>query len=306
MNTIADKLAAAENHVNEILGQWSPLIGRLEKLDRELSGVSETITRLSQESQAVRGEIGTARQGLEQVLAILAETKTEGADLTAKQEENEHLCNTLTSMFGEAFQVVSRFLETAQKIGIIDKNKTQEILDHASATETIVEPVTDAPVVEEAIEPVAEETVIEEAIEPIAAEPAVEEVVEPITAEPVVEEAIEPIAEEPVVEDTVGEQLADILEDELPGTSSETETDLEPPTMPGLPDVTSATDSLPPVDDTIAETETQSPEEIAMELDLPPLQLGASSDTLDGNVSEEEEQRIEDLLTDLTKPISTE
>ncbi len=301
MNTIAEKLASAEKQIQEILEQWRPLAEQLSQLEQDHQTARETLNRLEQQNKTLRDDLDSALPKLESVISILAESKTEGANLASKQEENEQLCSTLTGMFGEAFQVVSRFLDTAQKIGIIDKSKTQEILaaaepatvgsakSESAALPEIAEPAVDEPVeeVEEISEPV-EEVMDESVAEPQVETPIVEP--EPIVAEPVVTASVveEPAVEEPVEDEPV-EEAVEVDEEPVD----------EPPTEEATQIDEAATEN--------AEVEPLSPAEMASEMNLPPLPLNLHPDPVEGEVlSAEEEQHLEDLLSNLSQPISTE
>ena len=54
---------------------------------------------------------------------LIGESKVESEQLVAGQEENQQRCETMTAVFGAAFQAVSQFFEAAQKMGIADQAK---------------------------------------------------------------------------------------------------------------------------------------------------------------------------------------
>ncbi|MDR1140332.1 MAG: hypothetical protein LBL62_01480 [Planctomycetaceae bacterium] len=294
MSPFVEKIVTIEEQVVFIQSKITPLTLKVETLNRKIDGFSGLLTEIVGETNAIQQEINSTQQSLELIQTLLAETKTEGEQISADQDENKHLYESMTEMFGEAFQVVSRFFETAQKIGIVDKEKTTNFL-------------------------ALQQQMIK--TEPVAAvsEPISEPMILPVTEESVIEKTSEPVAEIQKLQESVIVEEPFNLFDEIKELSDKNniETNFDEPdtnsvskipdlTTPDLPDVPEFPESLPSVSDT--ETETiEIPVEVET-LNLPPLQLNTPNDLEDSKqteLSEEEEKKLEDLLADLSTPIST-
>lgn len=314
MKSIADQLATIEDRLKTLRSQLLPLEDEVRQWNRRIDACFEQLKELGSESNTLQEKIAGTATGFDEVFALLAGAKNEGRQIAEEQRENQHLRDSMTSMFSEAFQVVSRFVDTAQKIGILDKEKAASFLAAKKRDLEKAEATDEAPAIkaEEAsiVEPVVETTEITTEAEEIPAkEPTVE------TTE-IVAETEEIPAEEPVVETTeIVAEAEEIPAEEPAVETTEIVAEVEPEEMaaeiaklslPSLPDVTSSVESLPPVDEAEVEAETKSSAEIASQLDLPPLQLetpAAENESDSGH--EADEDQIEALLTDLSQPIST-
>lgn len=352
MSTFAEKLSGVEEQIRTLRTKIDPLAEKADGLKSFVDDISSRVKTAEQESGQLVDELNGMRSGIDSLLSVLSEANAEGVQIDAKQKESQELHDSLTEMFGEAFQVVSRFFDTAQKLGLVDKGKTPKFLEKnelEAIKEAMAEPET-AISEPEAAEAVVAEAPVAPEPEAVTPEPAPEtvEVEAPVVAEP---EAVtpEPEAEpvevevpvmpepeaampEPEAEPVVAEAPA-VPEPEAatPENSSDifSEADFAPPvsaaetedmpSFPSLPDVTFPADELPTMstgesanaendaDNSVGEG---SLEEMAGSLDLPPLALGTPAETTElpettPKVNEEEEQKIEDLLSDLSKPIST-
>jgi len=202
-----------DHQIAAVRAKLTPLQERTESLNRQavevrkqLGEMAERLTAFGAEVVAVQREILDTDKIIDSVVGGLDGIRTEIANAAALEAAHQ----TLSSMFGEAFQVVSRFFDTAQRLGLVGKDVvgTRSIPSISTAVSTVAslqEPVTvdEAPVVEEA---------------PV------------ITEEPVV--AMEPIAR----------SLPDAIK--LSDWSAPLETDDMPPPveLPPLPDVSAAED----------------------------------------------------------------
>ena len=123
MNSVVEKLAAIEKEVAVIQPKMMPLTERIADLDQKVAGLAEQLTGIAEESAAVKQDIELTRNGLARIQTLIGESKAESEQLVAGQEENLQRCETMTAVFGEAFQAVSKFFETAQRMGLTDQAK---------------------------------------------------------------------------------------------------------------------------------------------------------------------------------------
>ena len=123
MSSVVEKLAAIEREVAAIQPKMLPLTERITDLDQRVSGFAQQLTSIAEESAAVRQDIELTRQSLARIQTLIGESKTESEQLVAGQEENQQRCETMTAVFGAAFQAMSQFFETAQRMGIADQAK---------------------------------------------------------------------------------------------------------------------------------------------------------------------------------------
>ncbi len=326
MNQFIEKLNAVEAQLADLSQHFEPLRSRVDRLRQAAESVSTQVETLLTESTALRDSLAAVRQDfstvLSAVLTTVDEARVEGEQLQSQAEATQKVQDSITNMFGETFQVVSRFLDTAKKLGIVDADKAQEILVADSAvdgvSESVAAPVAEAPAtmevaVEEPVEPVTEETVEAEP-ETIVEEPSMEESIETVLVEAEPGAEFETVAEEPAESNTEPEDdpLADFMDDlpealnadstPAPATGPVTESTPEL-TVPALPEV-SAT-ALPPA---VEEEDAESLAEIVSQLDLAPLQFDtgvAEPESAATDAAADDEQKIEDLLSELSQPIST-
>ncbi|MDR2704690.1 MAG: hypothetical protein LBC02_02820 [Planctomycetaceae bacterium] len=312
MSDFVEKIVAVEEQIALIQSKIVPLTSKVEMLNRKIDGFSGLLAEITGETNTIQQEINSTQQSLEAIQTLISETKKEGEQIAADQNENKHLYESMTEMFGEAFQVVSRFFETAQKIGIVDKEKIPDFRlfqQQSISTESAVN------ISEPAIHSVTKEPVIEKISEPVAESPQLPEIPEPAIARETPEslaETLEPLAE---TSDSFTETLdlpeENTEENQFANQFAESEFNMESVseipelTVPSLPDVSVIPESLPT--DNEVETEMSETPVEAATLDLPPLQLTTPHDS--GNserteFSEEEEKQIEDLLANLSTPIS--
>lgn len=304
MSKITEKLVAVENQIAQLREQCGPLTKKIAGLNTIIDDLSSRLKDLTQETLAIQGEIENVGQGLDSVSRILVDAKDEGADLinahvelTAKHAEDEQLRASMTAMFGEAFQVVSRFMETAQRIGIVEKDKIGSFLTaksegsgrdltvHETPPESVDISATECQTVESEELPMVAEEIVEET--PAVEEPVVEEsTVEETVAETGVTElgvnepaTVEPAIEEPSIEEftaEAGEQ--DVEKGSIEEIPSPVELNL-----PSDIDVIAGeiVDALDDASEPLAETPTEGDSlldtEIVSETPLEPADLGLPS-----------------------------
>ncbi|MDR0705474.1 MAG: hypothetical protein LBF88_10870 [Planctomycetaceae bacterium] len=298
MSDLVEKIVAVEEQIALIQSKMVPLTSKVEMLNRKIDGFSGLLAEITGETKIIQQEINSTQQGLELIQTLVGKTKKEGEQIEADQNENKHLYESMTEMFGEAFQVVSRFFETAQKIGIVDKEKTPDfrIFQQQQTAQQQTEPAVN--ISEPSISSVTEEPVIENISEP----PIVGETSEPFNKTP---DSFTEILDLPEENNSEEYQFA---ESERNRESVSEVAESAVPSVPSLPDISILPETLPPDNDVETEpSETETPVEAAT-LDLPPLQLTIPQNT--GNsgqteFSEEEEKQLEDLLANLSTPIST-
>lgn len=246
MGKIIDKISVIEEQFALVQTKAAPLASRLTNLNQAVQTLTDQIEDVGRETLNVQNEFDEMQASLEAIRNILYEVKQEGVELTEQQAETKQVCESLTTMFGEAFQVVSRFMETTQRMGI-----AKEEVPPAVLTKTV-----------------ADEIVTKQ-------EPAVEQVLE---SEPV----------------EVGYGEVTKIEDTEPPVEEETK-----------PAVTENTEPAPAGEETFKEL---AAEDMAAQLKVPPLPLNepvplpATSEVAE--LTEEEEQKLENLLMDLSVPIT--
>jgi regulator of replication initiation timing len=273
MGSIVENLAVIEKEVGLIQPRISPLVEKIEALNQKIETFTKQLAEIGAEAASIQQEVGSTQQGFAKIQSLIAETRSESEQFVAGQEENQQRCETMTAVFGEAFQVVSRFLATAQKMGLVEPAQAEPLL-------------TSPPV-----------------LTPSPAEP-----------EPVV-----PAREEEVVQGEEPESQVSACEEEFSAISDADFVSVITPaaeiaklSLPGLPDVAAPPaldDDVETGDPTTVEGPTEEAEEstneIASELDLPPLLLDTPTSTEEPDTDEENEQQIEDMLTDMLTPVTT-
>lgn len=320
MNNIVEKIAVVEEQVALIQSKIVPLTSKVETLNRKIEGFSGLLTEITGETNSIQQEFNSFQQKLESIQNLLAETKTEGEHLCADQDENKHLYESMTEMFGEAFQVVSRFFETARKIGIVDKEKEtnflalqQQILKPETKPVTAVSELITEPI----IPSVTEEPVIEKTSEPIVEIPKAPELQEPTLTAGTPAETPDHFVETETPELPDKNETATVFTESEPEPEPEIESisEIDEQTnslISGLPDVSVLPELLPPVNNMETPVSNTESVEIPVEaatLNLPPLQLtmpnnSDNSHDSETELSEEEEKKLEDLLADISTPIS--
>ena len=123
MNSVVEKLAAIEKEVAAIQPKMAPLTDRIADLDQKIAGFAQLLTGIAEESAAVKQDIELTRQSLARIQMLIGESKVESEQLAAGQEESIQRCETMTAVFGAAFQAMSQFFETAQRMGLADQAK---------------------------------------------------------------------------------------------------------------------------------------------------------------------------------------
>jgi len=123
MNSVVEKLAAIENEVAAIQPKMAPLTERIADLDQKVAGFAQQLSGIADESAAVKQDIELTRQSLTRIQTLIGESRVESEQLVAGQEENQQRCETMTAVFGAAFQAFSQFFEAAQRLGLADHAK---------------------------------------------------------------------------------------------------------------------------------------------------------------------------------------
>ncbi|MDR0338520.1 MAG: hypothetical protein LBI18_15720 [Planctomycetaceae bacterium] len=283
MSIIVEKIVTIEEQIACIQSKLTTLISKVDTLNRKINKFSDLLAEITAESNAIWQEIDSTQHGLKLIQTLLVKVKTESKQISVDQDENKLLYESMTEMFGEAFQVVSRFFETVQKIGIVDKEKAADFLalqQQIHQTQPMSEPIKSLEL-------------------------------------PTVPESLQ--ASEIVGEDSDSSDEATELSDknnfetnwDKPDSNYVSEN--TKPVIPEFSDIPELPDSLPSMGNTEPEinvlaTATEIPVE-AEALNLLPLQLTTPINNLDNSkqteLSAEEEKKLEDLLADLSTPIST-
>ncbi|MDR3234544.1 MAG: hypothetical protein LBT46_12945 [Planctomycetaceae bacterium] len=282
MSRLVEKLAAAEQEITGILPNIETLVSQADAFTQRIAAFAGQSSDIAEKAVVIRQDAAAVEQSLKNIRTLIAEVKTEAEAFITGQKDNQQRCETMTAVFGEAFQAVSSFFETAQRLGLTDQAKTP-FLPQALTVESRPEsaPVLPPPALPT---PAFEESGTES---PVVEEPAVEKPVteEPVSGESVVDEpaAEKPVAEKPFVEAAAAPVLPDL------GTETETEAVSDMDTA----DIDSAnTDSA----------------DIASNLDISPLNLGTmppdSQTETEPDADSGDEQDIEDMLADMMKPVT--
>jgi regulator of replication initiation timing len=294
MNSVVEKLAAIEKEVAAIQPKMAPLTERIADLDQKVAGFAQQLTGIAEESAAVKQDIELTRQSLTRIQTLIGESKTESEQLAAGQEENLQRCETMQAVFGAAFQAVSQFFETAQRMGLADQAKAVFLNPSASPPEETAD---------------GGRQTAEEVVE---SEPAELEIPEPPVMEPPPVTDI-PVAEPPITEST------EIESPEAESVLSESDFDSVMPdagkagpdswSVPGLPDVATLPE-IPNADlnstDADAEADTEPSDEMASQLEVQPLNLSvpALQEQSEPVPPEMDDQDIEDMLATMGAPLT--
>ncbi|MDR1922921.1 MAG: hypothetical protein LBQ66_01000 [Planctomycetaceae bacterium] len=137
MSGITEKFNVALNQFNNLQSKFVPLGQSVELLTQKLNTVTQSIAELEVELLRVKLVTDGANNDFASIAEILNELQTDTEKLNHNIEENETLRESMTTMFGEAFNVVSKFINTAKQIGIIDNDRANQILSNNSTANTI-------------------------------------------------------------------------------------------------------------------------------------------------------------------------
>ena len=320
MSSVVEKLAAIEREVAAIQPKMLPLTERIADLDQKVAGFARQLVGVAEESAAVKQDIELTRQSLARIQTLIGESRAESEQLVAGQEENQQRCETMTAVFGAAFQAMSQFFETAQRMGIADQAKAvflsqpsspevstfpqMPLLSSSSESEPPEEPTVPA------AEPVFDDTGnftdnASEAFPDGPGEHGVDADVSP-TPESLVPELQNPAshdveaAESVLSESDFESAISDVSENELASWSP-----------PDLPDVTAPSPEIVNDDDDSVDSESESDAEpsaeIASHLDVPPLNLSVPALPMQSEqttADEMDEQEIEALLASMQTPVT--
>jgi len=207
------QIAAARAKLVPLRERTESLNHQAVEVRKQLGELAERLTTFGAEVVAIHREILDTDEIIDSVVGGLDGVRTEISNAAAIETAHQ----TLSSMFGEAFQVVSRFFDTAQRLGLVGKDVVE-----IRTIAPITSPDTPEPVVDEP---------------PVVKEPVVEE---PVVEEPVITEESAVIEAPDVVEEPIVDSLPDSAE--LVDWSAPLETDnvLSPVELPPLPDISAS------------------------------------------------------------------
>ena len=157
MSSVVEKLAAIEREVAAIQPKMAPLTERIDDLDQKVAGFARQLSGIAEESAAVKQDIELTRQSLVRIQTLIGESKAESEQLVAGQEENQQRCETMTAVFGAAFQAMSQFFETAQRMGIADQAKAVFLSPPSAPVESALPPLPIVPALPESVPPETQE-----------------------------------------------------------------------------------------------------------------------------------------------------
>ncbi|MDR3181490.1 MAG: hypothetical protein LBT89_00985 [Planctomycetaceae bacterium] len=269
MSSLVEKLAAVENEIIAAMPKMESLVNETDTFTQKLAAFAGQSSDIAEKAAVLRKEAADTQQCLRHIQTLITEVKADTEAFVASQENNQQRCETMTAVFGEAFQTVSRFFETAQRLGLAQSTSLPPALE----SEPVEVPKPAAKIPEPAVvepEPVAEIP------EPVIVEPEpVEEISEPVIVEP------EPAVEEP-------EPVAEI------------------PAAPPLPDITAAPEDVSAETNDVSDIPDDMTENLTGNLDVPPLNFGNVPPPInaDGNEDGSDEQDIENMLADMMKPVT--
>jgi hypothetical protein len=136
MYKIKEKLSVALGQLNELRARFAPLGERVELLNKKVDSISQSVAELVNEMVEVKTIANDSANAFDSIVGVLVEVEAESDQICRNVEENEVLRTSMTSMFGEAFNVVSKFIDTAKHIGIIDDDRMAQILAAKSEINT--------------------------------------------------------------------------------------------------------------------------------------------------------------------------
>ncbi|MDR1478592.1 MAG: hypothetical protein LBJ00_06585 [Planctomycetaceae bacterium] len=128
MSKITENLSVALDRLKELRTKFAPLNERVEKLNQKVDLISKSVSELVSEIVEVKEIVNGSASVFDSIIENLSEVEKESEQINRNIDENNELRESMTSIFGEAFNVVSRFIDTAKHIGIIDNNRAEQIL----------------------------------------------------------------------------------------------------------------------------------------------------------------------------------
>jgi len=289
MNSVVEKLAAIEKEVAAIQPKMAPLTKRIADLDQKMAGFVRQLTGIAEESAAVKQDIELTRQSLTRIQTLIGESKVESEQLLAGQEENQQRCETMQAVFGAAFQAVSQFFETAQRMGLADQAKAVFLnpsVETADGRRQTAEEVSEKIL---AGTPVFQEETADGGQQ---------------TAEEV--RSQEADVETPELESVLSESDFDSV---MPDEGEAEVVAWSAPDLPGLPDVAALpeiSDADVPSTDSDIEVDAAPSEEMASQLDVPPLHLSAPAlpEQSEPVLPDMDDQDIEEMLATMGVPVT--
>ena len=120
--TTSDRIDAINRQIAAAKAKLAPLKERTDSLNEQAVDVCKQLGELTERLTTFCAEVVTVQQEVLAVDKIFDAVAVGLVDVTTAAEravDLESANQTLSSMFGEAFQVVSRFFETAQRLGLV-------------------------------------------------------------------------------------------------------------------------------------------------------------------------------------------
>ena len=112
------QIAAAKAKLASLKERTDSLDRHAEDAQKQLGELVERLTAFGAEVIAIQQEIIEADRLFDAVSVGLGDVRAEAGNAAVLEATHQ----TLSTMFGEAFQVVSRFFETAQRLGLVGKD----------------------------------------------------------------------------------------------------------------------------------------------------------------------------------------
>ncbi|MDR1289803.1 MAG: hypothetical protein LBK06_01230 [Planctomycetaceae bacterium] len=277
MSKVTENLSVTLEQLNELRAKFAPLSERVDKLNRKADSIAQSVTELVNEIIEVKNIVDGSANVFDSIIGTLGDVEKESEQINRNIDENNELRESMTSIFGEAFSVVSRFIDTAKHIGIIDDNRANQILAGKP-----IDDVADAPLPKIAVADSLDSTQQQDNIAPTSTDIATENTIE----DPGIAfgGAVDAVDAEVISEDNIL-TTDNVLPEEIVDKTAQSET--------------SASNNLSAI-------------EMASQLDLQPLQFNASDENepdsvvADNHKSEtDDEEALEAILDDISKPLAT-
>ena len=126
--TTSDRIDDLDRLLTAAKAKLAPLKERTESLNEQSVVVRKQLGELVERLTAFSAEVAAVQQEVldtDKIFDAVAIGLVDARGATERAANLEAANQTLSSMFGEAFQVVSRFFETAQRLGLVAKNTTE-------------------------------------------------------------------------------------------------------------------------------------------------------------------------------------
>jgi len=289
-----------------------PLTERIAALDQKVTGFAQQLTDLAAESAAVKQDIELTGQSLARIQTLIGESKFDSEQLATEQKESQQRYQAMESFVGTLYQLHSQSVQIAQWLGLADQAKAAFPAPPSAPATLAPAALTTPPLAELPEQPVFEPD------PPMPANDNQESVAQAMPEEPLVEELPELPPYEPDL--PAPEAVAEIMP-EAEAILSESDFDSAMPElvepdpwagMPNLPDVAALPEMeiFPSASDADTGTElpgTELSDEMASQLDVPPLHLSVTALSEQNELeamSEQDEREIEDMLATMMAPVT--